>query len=112
VVKYNVKGKRALAEQRGKTDREIAKMCGVQPGTVSRWKSKDRALVRAIAPLEKFLSPSGGTKLLQEASLEELVERLQHLGGFKKPLEEASLEEITERARQLGFRVSFTDTKI
>jgi transposase len=53
VVKYNVKGKRALAEQRGKTDREIAKMCGVQPGTVSRWKSKDRALAREGAGKHK-----------------------------------------------------------
>lgn len=100
------------AERSGLTHKEIARICRVQVGTVSRWKIKNSARQSAIVLLEKYLSPDGRGKLLEEASLEELMEKVKQLGGFKKPLEEASLEEITERVRQLGFRVSFTDTRI
>jgi transposase len=100
------------AERSGLTHKEIAKICRVQVGTVSRWKIKNSARQSAIVLLEKYLSPDGDKKLLEEASIEELMERIKQIGGFKRVLEEASLEEITERVRQLGFRVSFTDTKI
>jgi len=77
------------AEQRGLSHKDIAKICQVSIGTVSRWKTVGKARAKVIAALEAELSQPEKAK--------------------DKLLRDATLEDLAERARQLGFRVSFTD---
>ncbi|HMB65235.1 MAG TPA: sigma factor-like helix-turn-helix DNA-binding protein [Patescibacteria group bacterium] len=77
------------AEAMGFSHKDIADICNVSVGTVSRWKSVGKARHKVIAPLEEELSQPWPEK--------------------NKLLKEATLEDLAERARELGFRVSFTD---
>jgi transposase len=79
------------AEVEGLTHQDIAEICNVSLGTVSRWKTVGRARSNVIALLEAQLKGEIGIR--------------------RKYLDEANLEDLAERARQLGFRVSFTDIK-
>jgi len=79
------------AEAMGLSHKDIAEICNVSVGTVSRWKKVGKARAKVIGLLENELS---------KASKPE-----------DKPLSEATLEDLAARARDLGFRVSFTDTK-
>jgi len=86
---YKAKELVEAGEAEGLSHEDMAELCGVSVGTVSRWKTVGRARTKAIAPLIKRLKKDSP--------------------GQKKYLDEASLEDLAERARQLGFRVSFTD---
>ena len=77
------------AEEMGFSHKDIAEICKVSVGTVSRWKTAGKARAIVIAPLEERLS--------------------QPTQQENKLLTEATLEDLAERARELGFRVSFTD---
>jgi len=77
------------AEAMGLSHKDIAEICSVSVGTVSRWKKVGKARAKVIGLLENELS---------KASKPE-----------DKPLREATLEDLAERARSLGFRASFTD---
>jgi transposase len=91
MANYKAKEIVEAAEVEGLTHQDIAKICNVSLGTVSRWKTVGRARSNVIALLEENLSGKIGVR--------------------RKYLDEASLEDLAERARQLGFRVSFTDIK-
>ena len=91
MANYKAKEIVEAAEVEGLTHQDIAKICNVSLGTVSRWKTVGRARSNVIALLEENLSGNIGVR--------------------RKYLDEASLEDLAERARQLGFRVSFTDIK-
>ena len=77
------------AEAMGFSHKDIADICNVSVGTVSRWKTAGKARAKVIAALEAELSQTDKTK--------------------DKLLKQATLEDLAERARELGFRVSFTD---
>jgi len=77
------------AEAMGLSHKDIAEICNVSVGTVSRWKKVGKARAKVIGLLENEIS---------KASKPE-----------DKPLSEATLEDLAERARSLGFRASFTD---
>jgi len=77
----------AVAE--GYTYQDIAEICNVSIGTVSRWKTVGRARSNVIATLEDKLKGK--------------------VRSGRKYLDETSLEDLAERARKLGFRVTFTD---
>ena len=77
------------AEEMGLSHKDIAQICKVSVGTVSRWKAAGKARDKVIAPLEERIS--------------------QPTQQENKLLTEATLEDLAERARELGFRVSFTD---
>ena len=91
MANYKAKEIVEAAEVEGLTHQDIAKICNVSLGTVSRWKTVGRARSNVIALLEENLSGKIGVR--------------------RKYLDEASLEDLAERARQLGFRISFTDIK-
>lgn len=94
MANYRAKEIVEAAEGQGYSHQEIADICGVSLGTVSRWKTVGRARSNVIARLEQKLKGSLPT---------------EPLNSGRKYLDEASLEDLAERARQLGFRVSFTD---
>ncbi len=83
------------AENEGLTHREIARICGIKPASIYRWKKSGRAKANVIRKLEKYLETGG------RAFDGELV--------TDKPLSEATIEDLSRRARELGFRASFTD---
>lgn len=93
-MKINTEARQIIEEAEAKrlTHKEMAKMCGVTVGTISRWKSVGRAKSNVIAPLEDFVN-----KPAEEA------------GNGRIYLDEASLEQVAARARELGFRSTFTD---
>ena len=77
------------AEAIGLNHQDIAKICQVSVGTISRWKSANKGRANVILLLEK-----------------ELV-RLSE--PQRKYLDEATLEELAKRAKELGFNVSFSN---
>ena len=89
MVNKNAKQIVEKAEAMGLSHKDIANICKVSIGTVSRWKTAGKAKAKVIALLEEELSQTDKPKDIL--------------------LKEASLEDLAERARQLGFRVSFTD---
>jgi transposase len=80
-----------LGEKLGLSNKKMAKICGVSPVTISRWKITNRANSSAIAALEKYIEHSSE----KEES--------------RKYLDEANLEDLAHRARQLGFRITLED---
>ena len=89
MINENAKQIVEKAEAMGLSHRDIANICQVSIGTVSRWKTAGKAKAKVIALLEEELSQTDKPK--------------------DKLLKEASLEDLAERARQLGFRITFTD---
>ena len=89
MINENAKQIVEKAEAMGLSHRDIANICQVSIGTVSRWKTSGKAKAKVIALLEEELSQTDKPK--------------------DKLLKEASLEDLAERARQLGFRITFTD---
>ncbi len=79
------------AEAEGYSHKEIAEICNVSLGTVSRWKTVGKARSNVIALLEEQLKGK--------------------IKDRRKYIDEASLEDLAERARELGFQASFTDTR-
>jgi transposase len=78
-------------EKQGLSHQEMAKICGVSLGTISRWKTVGRARSRVIASLENQIKESPKSQ--------------------RKFLDEASLEDLADRARELGFRITFSDER-
>ena len=78
-------------EKQGLSHQEMAEICGVSLGTISRWKTVGRARSRAIAPLENQIKEGPKSQ--------------------RKFLDEASLEDLANRARELGFRITFSDER-
>jgi len=77
------------AEAKGFSHKDIAEICKVSVGTVSRWKTVGKARSQVISLLEEELAHAEKPKA--------------------KLLNEATLEDLAGRARELGFRASFTD---
>ena len=87
----NLKAKQIVeeAEAKGYSHKDIAEICKVSVGTVSRWKTVGKARSQVIALLEEELAQAEKPN--------------------NKLLSEATLEDLAERARELGFRTTFTD---
>ena len=87
----NLKAKQIVeeAEAKGYSHKDIAEICKVSVGTVSRWKTVGKARNQVIALLEDELAQTEKPN--------------------NKLLSEATLEDLAERARELGFRTTFTD---
>ena len=87
----NLKAKKIVeeAEAKGYSHKDIAEICKVSVGTVSRWKTVGKARSQVIALLEEELAQAEKPN--------------------NKLLSEATLEDLAERARELGFRTTFTD---
>ncbi len=79
------------AEAEGYSHKDIAEICNVSIGTVSRWKNVGRARSNVIALLEEKLNSAKETA--------------------PKFINEATLEDLAERARELGFQATFTDIR-
>lgn len=88
---HNAKEIVEAGEKQGLSHQEMAEICGVSLGTISRWKTVGRARSRAIAPLENQIKESPKSQ--------------------RKFLDEASLEDLANRARELGFRITFSDER-